>query len=100
MYECAYIPQLQLSRFIAHQLYCRPKARPYYQSQLQNEYQRLFFFLLLPVLTLDSSNYMYSSLSKLRIIMYVVNLGVTIYCRMFFFLTGPVLLFETCGLLG
>jgi len=44
-----------------------------------------FFFLLLPVLTLDSSNYMYSSLSKLRIIMYVVNLGMTIYCRMFFF---------------
>jgi len=44
MYECAYVPQLQLSRFIAHQLYCRPKARPYYQSQLQNEYQRLFFF--------------------------------------------------------
>ena len=47
MYECAYVPQLQLSRFIAHQLYCRPKARPYYQSQLQNEYQRLFFLLLL-----------------------------------------------------
>ena len=82
MYECAYVPQLQLSRFIAHQLYCRPKARPYYQSQLQNEYQRLFFFLLLPVLTLDSSNYMYSSLSKLRI-MYVVDLGMMIYYRRF-----------------